>query len=190
VHSLPPAETIERSGSCTDDRQTDPEQMRRTIYPDFEGRQHRVLIGWSEHEVRIVQTYCPDLAAPFVSVYRDAKRDARVWRSTLNQEINVPKIGTQPRHRLSVYAAAVGHENPGLGEKAIGATLRELRARLSSRPFDRQSAGLRARWAEVLAHNENDLRATRAVAVRVAEELAQAEADQHRAQRRVKSSGP
>jgi hypothetical protein len=137
-------------------------------------RQHRVLIGWSEHEVRVVQKYCPDLAAPFVSIYRDARRDARVWRSTLHPEIDVPKVGTQPRHRLIVYAAAVGHENPDLGEKAIGATLRELRARLSSRPFDRQSAGLKARWAQVLAHNENDLRATWAVALRVAEELAQA----------------
>lgn len=131
-------------------------------------RQHRVLVGWSGHELDVVRAWCPDLAPAFEAVYRDAKKPAKAWGRLTGF---VPaKDARKRRHRLEAYEAAVGFvRDEALGAKDMARAIRGVRAALE----DGRDPGPkpRARWERMLAHNELDCRGVRAVTLRVLEDL-------------------
>lgn len=131
-------------------------------------RQHRVLVGWSGHEVDVVRTWCPDLAPAFEAVYRDAKKPAKAWGRLTGF---VPaKDARKRRHRLEAYETAVGFaRDEMLGAKDMAKAIRGVRAALEEGrdPGSKR----RARWERMLAHNELDCRGVRAVTLRVLEDL-------------------
>jgi hypothetical protein len=134
-------------------------------------RQHRVLVGWSGHELDVVRAWCPDLAPDFEAVYRDAKTPAKAWARLTGS--SPAKDARKRRHRLEAYAAAVGFvRDEALGAKDMAKAIRGVRAALQ----DGRDPGStpRARWERMLAHNELDCRAMRAVTLRVLEDLAAA----------------
>lgn len=135
-------------------------------------RQHRVLVGWSGHELEVVRRWCPDLAPAFETVYRDAKTPAKAWGRLTGQ--TPPKDARKRRHRLATYEAAVGFSrDDALGEKDMAKAIRGVRAALEG---GGEPGGKRlARWERMLAHNELDCRATRAVALRTLGDLADLE---------------
>ena len=143
-------------------------------------RQHRVLVGWSGHELEVVRVHCPELAPAFEAVYRDAKVPAKAWGRL--KELKLEKDERKRKHRLSSYEAALGQaRSEELGPKEMAKAIRGVRRELD-RGAEVVSAHAMRRWQRMLEHNELDLRATRAVALRVCEDLAAAEvAEQPRA---------
>lgn len=135
-------------------------------------RQHRVLVGWSGHELDVVRTWCPDLAPAFEAVYRDAKTPAKAWARLTG--FAPAKDAAKRRHRLASYEAEVGFvRDPVLGDKDMAKAIRRIRVALD----DGRDPGPkpRARWDRMLAHNELDCQAVRAVTLRVLEDLDAAE---------------
>jgi len=132
-------------------------------------RQHRVLVGWSGHELEIVRTWCPELAPAFEALYRDAKAPAKAWGRLTG--FKPEKDGRKRRHRLAAYEVAVGFErDDALGGKEMAEAIRRVRGAID-RGVEPSPKRL-ARWERMLAHNEQDCRATRAVTLRTLEDLA------------------
>lgn len=140
-------------------------------------RQHRVLVGWSEHEVRTVRAYAPELADAFDAHYRDARALARRWRKRLHPAYAVPRDDRGRRHTLAAYLPLAGYERaPELAGGRVGKTIRSLREALDAAgTLDAVAPKVRSRWIAVLDHNEDDCRATRAVCLAALDELATTE---------------
>jgi len=137
-------------------------------------RQHRVLVGWSEHEVRVVRAFAPECAEAFDDRYRDARALARRWRKKLHPDYEVLRDARGRKHSLAAYLPLVGYDLPpeyvgGRVGKSIGALRDALEVRGT---YDAVRPKLQVRWLEVLGHNEHDLRATRAVCLAALDERA------------------
>jgi hypothetical protein len=131
-------------------------------------RQHRVLVGWSGHELEVVRTWCPDLAAAFEAVYRDAKTPAKTWAR--RSGFSPGKDARKRRHRLEAYEAAVGFvRDEALGAKDMARAIRGVRASVADGV--EPSVKRLIRWQRMLVHNELDCRAVHAVTLRVLEDL-------------------
>lgn len=145
-------------------------------------RQHRVLIGWSGHELEIVRAHCPELAPAFEAVYRDAKVPSKAWGRL--RGLKLTKDERKRKHRLSSYEAALGQaRSEELGPKQMAKAIRGVRRELD-RGAEVVGDPAMLRWQRMLEHNELDLRATRAVALRALEDLAAAEVAEQRRERR------
>lgn len=131
-------------------------------------RQQRVLIGWSGHELRVVETYCPELADTFATHYRDAKVAAKRWARS-QPDLRLMKDARKRKHRLAAYEGAIGLERlEAFGPKGAARAIRGARKALEAGV---EVEGKRlARWERMLAHNELDCRGTRAVALTVLED--------------------
>ena len=137
-------------------------------------RQHRVLVGWSEHEVRVVRAFAPEFADAFDDRYRDARALARRWRKKVHPDYEVIRDARGRKHSLTAYLSLVGYDLPPehVGGR-VGKTIHALREALEVEgSFDAVRPKLQARWLEVLGHNEHDLRATRAICLAALDELA------------------
>jgi hypothetical protein len=132
-------------------------------------RQHRVLVGWSGHELEVVRAWCPELAPAFEALYRDAKTPAKAWGRLTG--LRPAKDARKRRHRLVAYEAAAGFvRDDALGGKEMAEAIRRVRASIDGGVEPSQKR--LARWERMLAHNEQDCRATRAVTLRALEDLA------------------
>lgn len=137
-------------------------------------RQHRALIGWSGHELEVVRAHCPELAPAFEAVFRDARVPAKAWGRLTG--LKLKKDERERTHRLSSYEAALGQaRSEELGPKQMTKAIRGVRRELD-RGAEVVSDHAMRRWQRMLEHNELDLRATRAVALRALEDLTAAEA--------------
>lgn len=137
-------------------------------------RQHRVLVGWSEHEVRVVRAFAPEFTDSFDDRYRDARALARRWRKKVHPDYEVIRDARGRKHSLTAYLSLAGYDLPPeyVGGR-VGKTIRALREALEVEgSYDAVRPKLQARWLEVLGHNEHDLRATRAICLAALDELA------------------
>ena len=71
-----------------------------------------MLVGWSYHELRVVQSYCPAEAEAFQEIYRDARIEARRWRSRLHPELSVYSPEWGPNHSLIKYEKFLEFKDP------------------------------------------------------------------------------
>ena len=149
-------------------------------------RQHRVLVGWSEHEVRIVRACAPELADAFDAYYRDARALARRWRKKVHPEYAVQRDDRGRTHTLAAYLPLTGYAVPPAFEGGrVGKSIGSLRASMQIKgSFDAVSTKLQTRWVGVLGHNEHDCRATRAVCLAALDELAPTELHGRRERRK------
>ncbi len=140
-------------------------------------RQHRVLVGWSEHEVRVVRAYAPEFADAFDDLYRDARALARRWRKKIHPDYEVLRDARGRKHSLAAYLSLAGYDlPPEYAGGHVGKTIRSLRDALELKgSYDAVGPKLQVRWLEVLGHNEHDLRATRAICLAALGELADTE---------------
>jgi hypothetical protein len=133
-------------------------------------RQHRVLIGWSGHELEVIETHCPELGPAFAAVYRDAKVPAKAWGRLTGLKLTKDERGR--RHRLASYEVAAGVvRSDAPGPKQMSRAIRGLREAIERDGTGTIGEEVRARWQRMLAHNELDCRGTRTVAMRALEDL-------------------
>ena len=136
-------------------------------------REERMLVGWSYHELRVVQSYCPAEAEAFQEIYRDARIEARRWRSRLHPELSVYSPEWGPNHSLIKYEKFLGIQRPAdLGEKKMAAALRSLRS--AARRYgslDEAPESTVRHLDHLMEHNKYDCRNTREIALRVLAEL-------------------
>jgi hypothetical protein len=128
--------------------------------------QGRLIIGWSSHELDIVQNFCPEMADRFETVYRDSKRVAKRWRSIKQPDLDIERDERKRKHRLDAYAAIFGLPRPmDLGLKDVGMALGRIGSALESSDFGRIADRRKLEWEMILRHNEFDCRATRHVCI-------------------------
>jgi hypothetical protein len=143
--------------------------------------QHRVFVGWSEHEVRTVYEHAPEFAETFDDLYRDARALARRWRKKVHPDFSVPKDDSGKRHTLARYIELADYELPTrFGGGNVGKTIAQVGHSIErTGSFDALSEKQRTRWEDLLGHNEHDCRATREICLLALDELA----DGHRKHR-------
>ena len=127
----------------------------------------RPLIGWSTHEIDVVERYCPpELARRFRQHYVDAKATAKAARRQLSLALP-PARGREKGHALARYMQLVGHDVPWVfGPGWTGTTIRVLESALARHGDWAQLAPRRkARWSILRSHNRHDCEGTRAVAL-------------------------
>jgi hypothetical protein len=153
--------------------------------------QHRVLVGWSEHEVRTVYEHAPEFAESFDHLYRDARALARRWRRKVHPEFAVPKDDTGKRHTLARYMELADYELPSrFSGGHVGKTIAQVGHSIKrTGSFDSLSEKQRARWEDLLGHNEHDCRATRDICSLALSELADGKHHKHRAKNGENSGG-
>jgi len=133
---------------------------------DRAGEERVPLIGWSAHEVDVVESHCsPELARRFKACYVDAKDTARAAKRA-SRSPQPPARGRVKGHALARYMELVGFDVPWpFGPGRTGNTIQVLEAAL-----DRHADWLqltprqRARWSLLLSHNRYDCEGTRSVA--------------------------
>jgi hypothetical protein len=127
----------------------------------------RRLIGWSTHEIDIVERHCAsDLARRFRERYTDAKMSAKAARRQLGLRLP-PTRGREKGHTLARYMQLVGHEVPWVfGAGWTGTTIRVLDPALARHgDWRRLTPRQKMRWSFVLGHDRLDCEGTRAVAL-------------------------
>ena len=117
--------------------------------------QDRLIVTWSEHELRLVTAYCPPvLAARFEARFVNARKVAVRWSSTQSLE-NRPA-----GHRLLDYLTWVGYPLPADADGGrVGSTIRQIEQTLD-RGTGRHSVSLTAnqihRFEQLRTHNRHD----------------------------------
>ena len=109
----------------------------------------RPLIGWSMHEIEVVERYCPpELAHRFRERYVDAKAVAKAARRQLGLALP-PARGREKGHTLARYMRLVGHEVPWVfGPGWTGTTIRVLESALARHgDWARLTPRRKARWS-------------------------------------------
>jgi hypothetical protein len=119
-------------------------------------QEDRLLVGWSHHEERIVRALCPEeLADRFAARYMSAIETARRWRRR-----TYPQAGRLPDgNRLAAYLKLIGYRvPPAHGAGRTGDTLRILgEAFDQGRAWEDLPGRRKARWTNLLRHNEADI---------------------------------
>jgi hypothetical protein len=125
----------------------------------------RRIVAWSEHELKVVKTYCPEHLERFDARFVNARSLAERWRNKCHDRQK------PPTNRLADYLDLIGHEVPeGAGAGKAGTTIRRLRISLQS---GRGPTGdQRQRWVYLRDHNRHDCAGMRKVCLKAAEEIA------------------
>ena len=139
--------------------------------------QDRVMVGWSEYEVRMVAEFAPEFSGEFDLRYRDARALARHWRKKIHPGYKVSSNNGAKKHSLGYYMALADHAPPAeFWGGWVAKTIAEVRDSLEHRgSYDALSAKQQTRWNDLLGYNEHDCRATRAVCFVALDELAKPE---------------
>ncbi len=127
----------------------------------------RPLIGWSTHEIDVVERHCAyDLARRFREHYIDAKVTAKAARRQLGLALPTAR-GREQGHALARYMQLVGHDVPWVfGPGWTGTTIRVLEPALDRHgDWRRLTPRQKTRWSFLLSHNRCDCEGTRAVAL-------------------------
>ena len=119
----------------------------------------RPLIGWSTHEIDVVERYCPpELARRFRERYVDGKAVAKAARRSLRVALPAAR-GREMGHTLARYMQVVGHEVPWVfGPGWTGTTILILEPALARHgDWARLTPRQKMRWSFLLGHNRHDL---------------------------------
>lgn len=128
----------------------------------------RLIVAWSEHELDVVQTYCPQHLVRFEARYVNARALAVYWRNACHG-------GRKPAaNDLPSYLGLISYEMPvGAGPGRAGETIRRVGKALEK---GNGLAGLtddqRRRWQQLRDHNLHDCHGMKKVCVTAAEEIA------------------
>lgn len=124
----------------------------------------RVLIGYSEHELRLFKQYAEE---NFDDVYRNALVIARRWWHVFHQGEVRPRT-------LKAYLKAIGHEMPAsLGLGKATARLKSVIGSLDRRgKYKAVPKGVKKKWWNLLDYNERDCRGTQTLVTLAVSELA------------------
>lgn len=127
----------------------------------------RLIVSWSEHELRIVRQFCPELLERFEARFRNAHDFAERWRNKCHD-------GAKPASgALADYLALTGYDVPDRAAPGrVGDTIGILLRALGRRPgllgiTDKQ---LR-RWDDLREHNRHDCTGMRSITILAAEEI-------------------
>ena len=130
-------------------------------------RRDRRIVAWSEHELKVVRTLAdedPGLVAEFEARFVNALAFAKYWRNKLHDG-DRPEVG-----HLADYFALIGYHVPDdAGPGQVGATIRDVRARLEDRKLLTPSQ--QVRWNRLVEHNRHDCAGMRAICLRATREL-------------------
>ena len=127
----------------------------------------QLLVGWSSHEIEVVQGYCSEgLARRFADRYFDAKAAAKAARGRLGIELP-PVRGRETGHALARYLRFLGVSvAPSHGPNRTGRTIRILDEAFARHgEWSGLTRGQKARWTSLLGHNRVDIEGTRTVAL-------------------------
>ncbi|MEY4950216.1 MAG: hypothetical protein RL698_2427 [Pseudomonadota bacterium] len=143
-----------------------------TALVDRATQENRVIISWSEHDLRLMEPALAgdtDRLASLHAQYRDAKKSGRRWmaRQSERRRAAVLKNG----HKLEVYRTLFNvHQPEHFGSGVAGNAMRLLRSQLhQGRPFRELSEKARESWHVLVRHNEFDLTSLQQVCERIAE---------------------
>jgi hypothetical protein len=122
-------------------------------------KRDRLIVAWTEHELNVVRTHCPEHLARFESRYVNARLLAVRWR-------NKRHGGKKPdANTLAAYLGLIGHTvPPGAGVGRTGETIGVLRRSLERDPTGARVTDIqRRRWRDLREHNRHDCAGMRKV---------------------------
>jgi hypothetical protein len=147
----------------------------------------RLIVAWTEHELNVVRTYCPEHLDRFRSRYVNARKLAVRWR-------NRRHAGDKPSGTLADYLTLVGYRVPdeaGIG--MTGDTIAVLRRSLArDGDAEQLTDNQRRRWRDLREHNRHDCRGMRVVTLIAAREQAELRAPPRSLSggNKIRASGP
>ena len=130
-------------------------------------KDNRQIIAWSEHELNVVKTHCPEQLERFQNRFVNALAYAKYWRNKCHNR-DKPEPAT-----LASYLALVGHVVPDEAVGGtVGKTIRIVRKALEKgRGIDGMTENQLRRWEFLREHNHHDCVGMRKVCVVAAGEL-------------------
>jgi hypothetical protein len=123
------------------------------------------IVGWSHHEIEVVQSYSPMLAERFHRHYTDAKAAAK--SAPRKSGVTLPDLwGTESGHALGRYQRHIGYAVPyvhrsGSTGKRLLMVVRALERRGQWASLTSIQKGY---WSNLLEHNRHDCYGTYEVA--------------------------
>ena len=134
-------------------------------------RRDRLIVAWSSHERKVIETQCPEHLERFDAQFVNARALAERWR-------NKVQTGRKPEtNHLVDYLVLVGYRVPvEAGPGRVGKTIRVIRDAFErGRSVDQLTANQRQRWRDLRSHNRHDCAGMRSVCVLAADEIAAAD---------------
>lgn len=128
----------------------------------------RLIVSWSEHELRVVQAGCPDdLFARFERRFVNARHVAARWARLYQGERRPDE------NSLSEYLALIGYGVPaGAGPGRVGETIGIISNALAKgQGVAGLTTGQGLRWRQLRDHNAHDCAGMKRVCLRAAREL-------------------
>jgi hypothetical protein len=128
----------------------------------------RLIVAWSEHELDVVKTYCPEHLARFEARLVNARSFAVYWRNACHG-------GQRPAtNTLADYLALIDYEvpdaaRPGRAGETIGLVAKAL---AKGQGIAAMTDNQRRRWQDLRAHNLHDCHGMKRVCVQAAVEIA------------------
>jgi len=131
-------------------------------------RKDRLIVAWSEHELDVVEDYCPKHLDRFQARFVNARTFAVHWRNKCHGG------GKPATNMLGDYLALIGYEvSEGAGPGRAGETIRVVRKALEKgRGIAGMTENQLRRWRDLREHNLHDCAGMRAVCLKAAREVA------------------
>lgn len=137
----------------------------------------RLIVAWSEHELRLVRQYCSvDLATRFESRFVNARKVAVRWTNTR------PRDERPAEHSLAAYLALVGYAlPPEAGPGRVGSTIGIIERSLARNSGRRSALTVNqiGRFDQLREHNRHDCLGMRLVCRLAAAGLERAQKPPH-----------
>jgi hypothetical protein len=127
----------------------------------------RVIVAWTEHELKIVTKYCPQHLDRFEARFVNARSVAVRWRNACHG-------GTKPKtNKLADYLALIDYDVPDdAGPDRAADTIRIVgKALEKGLGLKGLTANQLGRWRDLRSHNLHDCYGMKKVCVLAAEEL-------------------
>lgn len=125
--------------------------------------ENRVIVSWSEHDLKHMTRAAPEMAARLLAVYRNAIKPAK--RYLCKQGIPLRK-GQARLYRVCeiLQIPVVGKYGEGLVGQGLGMIRKQLE---SQRGYGDLTPAARHAWQNIIKHNQQDLVTMKAVLERV-----------------------
>jgi hypothetical protein len=130
--------------------------------------QGRHIVAWSNHELDIVELYCPEHTDRLRRRYVNARTLMVNWRNSRHG-------GAKPdTNELQDYLRYLGYEVPeSAGPLRAAKSIEILQNALAKgRSVDELTPTQRARWTDLIDHNDHDCAGMRRIFIRAADEMA------------------
>jgi hypothetical protein len=128
----------------------------------------RLIVAWSEHELKVVREFCPQHLVRFEARFVNARSFAVYWRNACHAG------GKPPTRNLTAYLALIGYDLPqGAGPGRAGETIRIVGAALGKGQGTRGlTDNQRRRWQDLRNHNLHDCNGMKRLCIQAADEVA------------------